>query len=140
MRPAKSSEKINRENRKGKHIGAQAASIGSGLADKRGRKENEQEDEERRRKNKTKRETRAVPRIRVPLAEFPSRKSPYPPTSILVPADGNEISICIRASPAGLSLTLSLSFSCVRATARNSPGKVNNDLKFSQHHRWWQSR
>jgi len=45
-------------------------------------------------KGKNKREKRANRRVAV--AEFPPRKSPYPPTSILVPADRNEISICIR--------------------------------------------
>jgi len=71
-------------------------------------------------------EKRTARRIGVPHAEFPSRKSPYPPTSILVPADRNEISICIREPRSRGGLW--------------TPGKVNNDLKFSRRHLRWRQR
>lgn len=56
-------------------------------------------------------------RARVPYVEFPPRKSPYPPTSIFVLVDRNEISICIRAQ--------------ILLQTRNSAGKVNNDPKIA---------
>lgn len=61
--------------------------------------------------------TSTTTRARVPFVEFPPRKSPYPPTSILVLVDRNEISICIRAQ--------------ILLQTRNSAGKVNNDPKIA---------
>lgn len=80
------------------------------------------EREREKKEGKTKQETHhtANRSVCIPCWKFPSRKSPYPPTSILVPADRNEISICIREPRSRGGLW--------------TPDKVNNDLKFSRRH------